>query len=127
MNAQRLGLPYLHLVESDVYSAVAGLKFDIIVSNPPYIATTDEDEMDTSVLNFEPHTALFAEHEGLAIYESLAEKLDAHLAEHGRAYFEIGYKQGPKVVEMMQQALPHAKITLRQDFSGLDRMIRVEK
>ncbi|ADG40979.1 MULTISPECIES: peptide chain release factor N(5)-glutamine methyltransferase [Leuconostoc] len=127
LNAQRLGLHYLHVIESDVYSAVAGLKFDVIVSNPPYIASTDEDEMDISVLNFEPRTALFAEHDGLAIYELLAEKLDAHLTEHGRAYFEIGYKQGQQVVDIMQQALPQAKITLRQDFAGLDRMIRVEK
>lgn len=127
MNAQRMDLPYLHLIESDVYSAVSGLKFDIIVSNPPYIAVTDEGEMDTSVLNFEPHTALFAENDGLAIYELLADELDEHLSEHGRAYFEIGYKQGLKVVEIMQNALPDAKITLRQDFAGLDRMIRVEK
>ena len=127
MNAQRFNLSHLHLVESDVFSALSGLKFDLIVSNPPYISNSDENEMDDSVLTFEPHTALFAENDGLAIYEKIAHGLDAHLTEHGRAYFEIGYKQGKAVQQLLQAALPKAKITLRQDFSGLDRMIRVEK
>lgn len=127
MNAQRFNLSHLHFVESDVFSALSGLIFDLIVSNPPYISNSDENEMDDSVLTFEPHTALFAENDGLAIYEKIARGLDAHLTEHGRAYFEIGYKQGKAVQQLLQAALPKAKITLRQDFSGLDRMIRVEK
>ena len=126
-NAQRFELSFLHFAKSDVYGQLDGLVFDIIVSNPPYIATQDKHEMDASVLTFEPHTALFADHDGLDIYERIAAGLDEHLTEHGRAYFEIGYQQGPAVVDMMQAALPNAKITLRQDFAGLDRMIRVEK
>ena len=126
-NAQRFELSFLHFAKSDVYSQLDGLVFDIIVSNPPYIATQDKHEMDASVLTFEPHNALFAEHDGLDIYERIAAGLDEHLTAHGRAYFEIGYQQGPAVVDMMQAALPNAKITLRQDFAGLDRMIRVEK
>jgi len=127
MNAQRFGLNYLHLVQSDVYSAVEGLEFDIIVSNPPYIATTDEDEMADNVLEYEPHTALFADHDGLAIYEKIAADLALYLSDNGRAYFEIGYKQGQQVVAMMQHALPQAEVTLKKDFSGLDRMVRVVK
>ncbi|WP_349549106.1 peptide chain release factor N(5)-glutamine methyltransferase [Leuconostoc pseudomesenteroides] len=126
-NAQRFELSFLHFAKSDVYSQLDGLVFDIIVSNPPYIATQDKHEMDASVLTFEPHNALFAEHDGLDIYERIAAGLDEHLTAHGRAYFEIGYQHGPAVVDMMQAALPNAKITLRQDFAGLDRMIRVEK
>jgi len=126
-NAQRFELSFLHFAKSDVYNQLYGLVFDIIVSNPPYIATQDKHEMDASVLTFEPHNALFAEHDGLDIYERIAAGLDEHLTAHGRAYFEIGYQQGPAVVDMMQAALPNAKITLRQDFAGLDRMIRVEK
>ena len=126
-NAQRFELSFLHFAKSDVYNQLDGLVFDIIVSNPPYIATQDKHEMDASVLTFEPHNALFAEHDGLDIYERIAAGLDEHLTAHGRAYFEIGYQQGPAVVDMMQAALPNAKITLRQDFAGLDRMIRVEK
>lgn len=127
MNAQRFGLNNVHMVESDVFSAIADLEFDIIVSNPPYIATTDENEMDSSVITYEPHMALFANHNGLAIYEKIALGLDKHLTNHGRAYFEIGYKQGQQVVDILKSAMPDAEITLKKDFAGLDRMIRVVK
>ena len=83
--------------------------------------------MDASVLTYEPHDALFADNQGLAIYQKIAEGLAAHLTPQGRAYFEIGYKQGQQVVDIMQKALPKATVTLKQDFAGLDRMVRVVK
>ena len=126
-NAQRFGLHNLHVIESDVYQGVADLQFDIIVSNPPYIARTDEAEMDASVLAYEPQMALFADRDGLAIYDKIAAGLARHLTAQGRAYFEIGYQQGPAVVALMQQALPEATVTLKKDFAGLDRMVRVVK
>ena len=88
---------------------------------------TDEAEIDASVLAFEPQLALFADQDGLAIYAKIAAGLAQHLTAQGRAYFEIGYKQGPAVVAMMQQALPDATVTLKKDFAGLDRMVRVVK
>lgn len=127
LNAQQLSIKQLRFVESDVFSGLADLRFDLIVSNPPYIASSDEDEMDASVLTYEPHDALFADNQGLAIYQKIAEGLAAHLTPQGRAYFEIGYKQGQQVVDIMQKALPKATVTLKQDFAGLDRMVRVVK
>jgi len=127
LNAQQLNIKQLRFVESDVFSGLADLRFDLIVSNPPYIASSDEDEMDASVLTYEPHDALFADNQGLAIYQKIAEGLAAHLTSQGRAYFEIGYKQGQQVVDIMQKALPKATVTLKQDFAGLDRMVRVVK
>lgn len=127
LNAQQLNIKQLRFVESDVFSGLADLRFDLIVSNPPYIASSDEDEMDASVLTYEPHDALFADNQGLAIYQKIAEGLAAHLTPQGRAYFEIGYKQGQQVVDIMQKALPKATVTLKQDFAGLDRMVRVVK
>ncbi|MET3358171.1 UNVERIFIED_ORG: release factor glutamine methyltransferase [Leuconostoc holzapfelii] len=127
LNAQQLSVKQLRFVESDVFSGLADLRFDLIVSNPPYIASSDEDEMDASVLTYEPHDALFADNQGLAIYQKIAEGLAAHLTPQGRAYFEIGYKQGQQVVDIMQKALPKATVTLKQDFAGLDRMVRVVK
>ena len=127
LNAQQLSIKQLRFVESDVFSGLADLRFDLIVSNPPYIASSDEDEMDASVLTYEPHDALFADNQGLAIYQKIAEGLAAHLTPQGRAYFEIGYKQGQQVVDIMQKALPKSTVTLKQDFAGLDRMVRVVK
>ncbi|WP_153056767.1 methyltransferase, partial [Streptococcus suis] len=83
----------VHFLESDVLQAVTG-HFDIIVSNPPYISPDDTDEVGLNVLTSEPHLALFAEEDGMAIYRQIAEQAGAFLKEKGKLYFEIGYKQG---------------------------------
>lgn len=112
------------LIESDLFQNITG-KFDVIVSNPPYIAESEAELMDKSVLEHEPKTALFAPDEGLYLYKKLAEKLSQHLTEHGKLYLEIGFQQGPSVVEIFSQAYPTAKVELRQDITGHDRMVKV--
>ncbi|SUP52516.1 Release factor glutamine methyltransferase [Weissella viridescens] len=98
----------------------------MIISNPPYIAEDERAVMDESVLNFEPDQALFAEDQGLAIYEAIAPELLAHLKPNGEAYFEIGYQQGPALVDLFSQ-LPATQVTLQQDMSGHDRMLKVAR
>lgn len=122
-NSTRLQTP-VTLVQSDVFDAVTG-QFDVIVSNPPYIADFERAEMTADVLDFEPELALFAANDGLAIYEKIAAGLAMHLKPNGQAYFEIGYLQGQSVVNLLQRTLPNAKVELRQDFAGKDRMIKV--
>lgn len=114
------------LIESDLFSAVANQRFDIIVSNPPYIRRDGQDEMDDSVVAYEPDLALYADDQGLALYKQMAKQLADHLNEHGRAYFEIGYDQGPALLKIFQDALPQAQVDLKKDLAGLDRMIRVQ-
>ncbi|QBO36720.1 peptide chain release factor N(5)-glutamine methyltransferase [Periweissella cryptocerci] len=111
-------------IESNLFANIAA-KYDVIISNPPYIADSERDVMDQSVLDYEPDLALFADNQGLVLYQGIADELAAHLNAGGRGYFEIGYKQGPAVVEIFRQALPQAEVELRQDLSGLDRMVRV--
>jgi release factor glutamine methyltransferase len=111
-------------VQSDLFKNI-DQKFDIIVSNPPYIADSERAVMDESVLEYEPDLALFADNEGLALYQGIADGLASHLNDGGSAYFEIGYLQGPAVVTIMQKALPEAEVTLKKDISGQDRMVRV--
>ncbi len=77
----------VHFLESDVLQAVTG-KFDIIVSNPPYISQDDTDEVGLNVLTSEPHLALFAEENGMAIYREIAEQAGAFLKKNGKLYFE---------------------------------------
>ncbi|MBS9336478.1 peptide chain release factor N(5)-glutamine methyltransferase [Fructobacillus papyrifericola] len=126
-NRKRLDLTeQVDLVESDLLAAFANQRFDIIVSNPPYIRRDGQAEMDESVVAYEPDLALYADHEGLALYERMALQLEDHLNENGRAYFEIGYDQGPALVKVFEDALPGAQVDLKQDLSGLDRMIRVK-
>ena len=123
-NAEQLALD-VNFVQSDLLQSIAAEPFDVIVSNPPYIATNEKDVMDASVIDYEPQTALFAAHDGLALYEQLAATVAPHLTAVGRLYLEFGYHQGPAVQHLFQQAMPTATVTLRQDMAGHDRMLRV--
>lgn len=99
---------------------------DILISNPPYIASEEWSVMDESVRTFEPKLALFAENEGLAIYQKLASQAQEKLTPTGKIFLEIGFKQGKAVQAIFQQAFPSKTVTIHQDLSGLDRMIVVE-
>ena len=80
----------IDFVQSDCFQAITG-KYDIIVSNPPYISETDREEVGLNVLASEPHLALFAEEDGYAVYRKIAENAQKHLTEKGKIYLEIGY------------------------------------
>ena len=115
------------LFYSDVYSNVPREQFECIISNPPYIAFSEEALMDESVRRYEPKQALFAEREGLAIYEKIANRLEEFLTDSGQAFFEIGFKQGPSVQRIFSEACPNRKVTIHKDIAGLDRMIIVRR
>jgi release factor glutamine methyltransferase len=86
------------LVCGDLFSALkTGRHFDFIVCNPPYISEKEMAELDPSVRNFEPMSALFGGTDGLDFYRALAEKSEALLKKKGRIYCEIGYAQGEAV------------------------------
>lgn len=120
-NAEQLGCQ-ITFVESDIFRSITG-SFDIIVSNPPYIAFEDKEEVGINVLESEPHLALFAEENGYAIYRKIIEKSAFYLKENGKLYFEIGYKQGKVIREMLESSFPHKRVRLLQDYFGKDRMI----
>jgi len=123
-NAKRLALD-VNFYHSDLLADVPATAFDVIVSNPPYIATSEKAVMDASVLNYEPEQALFAAHSGLVLYEQLAQTVAQHLTANGRLYLEFGYHQGAAIQALFTEALPNATVTLRQDMAGHDRMLRV--
>ncbi|MCU9533222.1 peptide chain release factor N(5)-glutamine methyltransferase [Streptococcus sp. CSL10205-OR2] len=107
---------------SNVFDAIDE-KFDIIISNPPYIANSDSDEVDKNVILYEPHNALFADNNGLAIYEQIANESKNHLKQNGKIYLEIGYKQGELVKELFQASFPNKTTCILKDAFGLDRMV----
>ena len=113
------------LFYSDVYSKVPLEKFECIISNPPYIAFSEVTLMDESVRRYEPTQALFAENEGLAIYEKIANRLEEFLTDSGQAFFEIGFNQGASVQRIFSEACPNRKVSIQKDIAGLDRMIIV--
>ena len=100
-------------------------KFDIIVSNPPYIDRAEDDEVDLSVKTYEPDTALFASNHGLAIYQKIAQQAPSALTENGALYLEIGYQQGSAVRQLFEQAFPDKTVSVLQDFAGQDRIVRI--
>ncbi|MGF7436719.1 peptide chain release factor N(5)-glutamine methyltransferase [Lentilactobacillus senioris] len=112
-------------VHSDVLAEIDG-RFDIIVSNPPYIDIAEKPLMDQRVLEFEPETALFALDRGLAIYQRIIDQLAEHLKKNGQLYLEIGFKQGDAVAKMLRQKFPTAQIEVRKDVAGKPRMIRMK-
>lgn len=112
----------IDFLQSDVFSDVTD-KFDIIVSNPPYISRSNKDEVGLNVLSSEPHLALFADDDGYAIYRKIIEEAPAYLTEQGKLYFEIGYKQGQMVAQMITANFPQKRVRVLQDAFGKDRMV----
>lgn len=123
-NAQSCGLSPT-FVQSDCFEAISE-RFDIIVSNPPYISEADKDEVGLNVLASEPHMALFAEDDGYAIYRKIAEQAGDYLTEKGKIYLEIGYKQGAGVSELFEKSFSQKRIRVLQDQFGKDRMVVVD-
>ena len=123
-NAQQIGVA-LEFVLSDCLDEVAG-PIDVLISNPPYISQDEYELMDVSVREFEPKMALFAENNGLAIYQKLAQQAQSKLAKDGKIFLEIGFMQGPAVKEIFQAAFPKKQVSIHKDLFGNDRMIVVE-
>lgn len=99
-------------------------KFDIIVSNPPYITENEKQEMHQNVLAHEPHTALFVSNEQpLVFYEAIAEFAKKYLCNGGSLFFEINEYLGKQTIEMLT-AKGFTDIILRKDMQGKDRMIK---
>lgn len=123
-NAEKLGLPVEFKI-SDCFEKISS-KYDIIISNPPYISRSDEDEVGLNVLHSEPHLALFAAEDGLAIYRKIAEGAKAHLLNGGKLYLEIGYKQGKTVPDLFHEHFPEKRVRVLKDQFGQDRMVVVD-
>lgn len=123
-NAKRLHAA-VDFLQGDLLKPLNGKAVDLLISNPPYISNDEWELMDKSVRTFEPKTALFAEQDGLAIYQRLAQEAPKILAPKGKIYLEIGFQQGKAVKELFQQAFPGHIVRVLKDLSGNDRMVAV--
>lgn len=92
----------VRFIQSDIFNNIDD-KFDIIVSNPPYIDRKDEVTMKENVLNYDPHLALFAEEEGMYFYRKIIEQAKDYLKENGVMFFEIGYDQKDKIIKLSKK------------------------
>ena len=99
-------------------------RFDIIVSNPPYIREEEKSGMHANVLNWEPHTALFVpDNDPLLFYRTIARKALTMLTPGGKLFFEINRAYGKETCEMLA-SYGYTQIELRKDFADNDRMIK---
>lgn len=110
----------------DLTAPIANEKWDIVLSNPPYIAHEEATTLSDTVLNYEPHSALFADEEGLQLYKRLAEELPAIMNRPALIGLEIGYAQGPTVQSFFQKSFPTAQVDIVKDINGKERMIFCE-
>lgn len=108
------------------YAPVAGERFDVIVSNPPYVADAERGEMDPEVIEWEPAQALFAEGDGLDVIRALVSGAPSHLSPGGLLALEIGATQAESVAGMIgdQAGLGEARIV--KDLAGRDRIVLAE-
>lgn len=99
------------------------LHCDILVCNPPYIPS--EEEMEASVVDFEPHVALFGGKDGLKFYRSVLKNAHKVLNQNAVMAFEMGYDQAARLSALARQYFPDAEVQVHKDMSGKDRMLSV--
>jgi release factor glutamine methyltransferase len=115
----------LKLKMSDVFSNVENEKFDLIVSNPPYVPETDLQELQPEVKNFEPHSALFANKDGLEIVEKIINESPQFLRTGGFLIMEIGIEQSERVEKMISSDI-WQEIRFIKDLQGIPRTLKIK-
>ena len=108
-----------NLIESDMLSSVEK-KYDVIISNPPYIKTNEE--IEDIVKNNEPHLALYAGEDGLDCYRKIVKEASKNMKDKALIAFEIGCTQANDIKELVTSYLKDVKVEIKKDLSGRDRM-----
>ncbi len=119
-NAQKLEKECT-FIHSDLFENIEG-RFDVIVSNPPYIATKEIETLSPEVRDHEPHMALDGMEDGLFFYRKIVSASKDFLNPEGWLCFEIGYDQGEAVSDMMKKTGYH-EVQVIKDLAGLDRVV----
>lgn len=100
------------------------MRFDLMVSNPPYVRISEKEWMEKNVLDHEPHTALFVEDgDPLIFYRKIVDLAEGHLNKNGKLYFEINEAYGKEIVQLLKDR-GFENVALKKDFNGKDRMVK---
>lgn len=118
-NAKRLGLD-INVIHNDMLENINN-KYDVVISNPPYIR--NDEEIEDIVRDNEPRIALFGGEDGLLFYRKILSDINKNLKEDYLIAFEIGDLQKESIVKIIKEYLPNANIDCLKDLSNRDRMI----
>ena len=114
----------INYIESDLFNKIEG-KYDVIISNPPYIKTNESIEQ--IVKENEPNIALYAGEDGLEYYRKILHSVEKNMKERCLIAFEIGKTQAKPITEIINSTLSNVKVELKKDLSERDRMIFIFK
>lgn len=120
-NAVKLHIPEAKFIKSDLFECVEG-KYDIIVSNPPYIPTETISDLMEEVKEYEPFGALDGKEDGLFFYKKIIDQAPEYLKGGGYLFFEIGCDQAAAVTELMEKK-GYKEVAVVKDFGGHDRVV----
>ena len=124
-NAEQKGVN-IQFKQGDLYEPLLGERFDLIISNPPYIGQDEVAVMSKSTVLYEPHQALFAAQDGYHLYCRLFDGLSLHLNTPGWFVAEFGYKQGEHLINEVNDRFKGSKANVYKDYSGNDRILLVK-
>jgi release factor glutamine methyltransferase len=118
----------INFIQDDIFKPtnleLINSKYDLILSNPPYVTEAEKDQMQDNVLNHEPHIALFVpNNDPLVFYRAIADFALNHLKINGFLFLELNEKFGKETINLLKEK-GFKEIELRQDMGGKDRMIR---
>lgn len=121
-NALKNGVK-INIYEHDILKPING-KYDIIISNPPYIAY--DEKISSIVYDYEPHIALFADHEGLLFYKKILSYIKNNLNSQYIIAFEIGESQGQALMALAKKEFPNSVITIENDLTNRNRYLFIK-
>lgn len=113
----------INFFRSDIYENITN-KYDLIISNPPYISQDEYELLPKEIKDHEPRSALHAENNGLYFYKKILQNAKEHLTESGKIYFEIGYDLAEKISEIAKEN-GFSKIQIFKDLNGFDRIMKI--
>lgn len=128
-NAKKHGVSdRVRFLQGDLFSPIPqGSKFDMIISNPPYISSDDLQKLEPEITKYEPLRALDGGPDGLAYYRKITAQAQEFLADKGSLLLETGQGQADAVMEMLSSASVYSSISKIRDLSGIDRVVLASK